>query len=85
MVCLGWQLAVVFRFDQFGQRVGKTMQPFLELRTLQGKQNVEQVLRCVGVACREVGLKQVQSGCGTVPLGIVARGDEFNDGFDMSG
>ncbi len=60
------------------------VEPVLELGALKGKENVEDVLRRVGVAHGEVGLEQIESRRRPVPVGIVTRRDEFNDLCDVT-
>src|SRR5688572_19834516 len=49
--------------------VGKTMQPILQLRSIQTEKNVEDMLRSIGIAHRKVGLQQIQSRGWTVSIG----------------
>ena len=52
--------------DQLGDRVGEPVEALLELRALQGEENVEHMLRGVRVADRQVGLQEVDPGRGPV-------------------
>jgi len=69
----------VTRLDHPGDRIGKPVEPLLELRPVEVEQPVEHVLGRFGVAQGQVGLQQVQPGGRPVALGVVARGDQLDD------
>ena len=60
------------------------MEPLLQLGPLEGKQDVEHMLRGIGLAQHQISLEQVQSGRGTVALGVVARRHQIHDFPDVS-
>ena len=61
------------------------MQAIFQLRPVQLEQDVQHVLRGVGVANGKVCLEQVQSRRRAVAFGIVARRDELDDFRDVPG
>ena len=61
------------------------MQPVLQFRPVEGKENVEKVLRRVDIAQCQIGLQHVQPGRGSVFIRIIARGDQLGDFLQMSG
>jgi hypothetical protein len=65
--------------DQLGDGVREPVEAVLELRPVEREEDVEDVLRGVGVPDREEGLDQVDSGRGPVAQGVVARGDQVDD------
>jgi hypothetical protein len=60
------------------------MKPVFEFGAVKLEENVEDVLRGVGLAEGEVGLEEIEAGSGAVFLGIVTRGDEFDDAGDVT-
>ena len=80
----GRVLGLAFADEEFGNRIGKSDQPGLQLGPLEGEQEVKQVLRRLGLAGHQVGLEQIESGRRAVFLHIVARGEQLNDFTDMS-
>ena len=69
--------------DQLGDRVGEPEEALLQLRALQGEEDVQHVLRGVRVPDRQVGLQEVDPGRGTMAHGVVAGGHELDDLGDV--
>jgi hypothetical protein len=61
------------------------VEPVLELGPVEGEEDVEDVLRRVRVADREVCLDEVEPGSGAVALRVVARCDKLDDLGDVAG
>ena len=70
--------------DELGDSVREAMKPVFEFGAVKLEENVEDVLRGVGLAEGEVGLEEIEAGSGAVFLGIVTRGDEFDDAGDVT-
>jgi hypothetical protein len=71
--------------DQLGDRVGEPVEALLELGAVEREEDVEDMLRGVGVADRKVGLHEVDARGGPVAQRVVPRGDELDDLGDVPG
>ena len=71
--------------DHLGDGVGEAPEAFFEVGFFEGEEEVKDVLGRAGVAEGEVGLEEVDAGGGAVAFGVVAGGNELDDGLDMAG
>ena len=71
--------------DQLGDGVREAMEPIFEFGAIEFEEDVEDVLRGIGLAKGEIGLEKIEARSGAVFLGIVTRGDEFDDAGDVAG
>ena len=77
--------SLVVEQHQVGDRVGKTEKPLLQLRPVEGEQQIQHVLGGFRVAHGQVGLQKIDAGGRAVPLGIVMGRDELDDFPRMAG